>query len=286
MVQIGFNPQDRFMMTLGNTLIVVTQSGDVFGADFVGDHLQSVFEFGGARIGFNPQDHFMMALGNTLVVVTESGDVFGADVVGRDLRPVFQFSGAKIGFNHPQDRFMMTLGDKLVVVRQEGDVFGSVAAGPNLGPVFRLNPPDVMTFDSGRLASDLPLGGSAHLVVQRNGSFTATGHMHDSGFDPIHYAWAAALVTPAGIAFTFEHQGHVEGTSSDLLGTPDRNDDFTLTGSDPRITAEWNGIVDAKFSAKIDGSDKLLGAVKEALGDALKQLGEAAVKAVVTLVVA
>ena len=33
--RIGFNPQDRFMMTLGNTLVVVTQDGNVLGADVV-----------------------------------------------------------------------------------------------------------------------------------------------------------------------------------------------------------------------------------------------------------
>ena len=33
--KMGCNPQDKFMMALGNTLVVVTQYGDVFGADVV-----------------------------------------------------------------------------------------------------------------------------------------------------------------------------------------------------------------------------------------------------------
>ena len=33
--KIWFNPQDRFMMALGDTLVVVTQDGNVFGADVV-----------------------------------------------------------------------------------------------------------------------------------------------------------------------------------------------------------------------------------------------------------
>jgi len=90
--KIGFNPQDRFMMAVGNTLVVVTQDGNVFGADVAGRNVRPVFQFGGAKIGFNPQDSFMMALGNTLIVVTQDGNVFGADVVGRDVGPVFQFN--------------------------------------------------------------------------------------------------------------------------------------------------------------------------------------------------
>ena len=47
---IGFNPQDRFMMTLGNTLVVVTSDGNVFGSDVVNDELQPIFQFSGAKL--------------------------------------------------------------------------------------------------------------------------------------------------------------------------------------------------------------------------------------------
>jgi hypothetical protein len=122
--KIGFNPEDRFMMTVANTLVVVRNDGSVFGSDVVNGQAQAVFEFGGGRIGFNPQDRFMTAVGNTLVVVTQDGSVFGSVVVNRQLQPVFQFSGARIGFN-PQDRFMMAVGNTLVVVTEDGSVWGS-----------------------------------------------------------------------------------------------------------------------------------------------------------------
>ena len=80
------------MMTLGNTLVVVTQDGNVFGAEVVSGSVGPVFQFGGAKIGFNIQDRFMMTLGNTLVVVTQEGNVFGANVAGQTLQPVFQFA--------------------------------------------------------------------------------------------------------------------------------------------------------------------------------------------------
>jgi hypothetical protein len=94
-------------MAIGvSVLTVITQDGNVFGADVEGQDLRPVFQFSGAKIGFNPQDRFMVATSasppppptrNRLVVITQpGGDVFGADVVGRDIGPVFQFSGAKM----------------------------------------------------------------------------------------------------------------------------------------------------------------------------------------------
>jgi hypothetical protein len=113
--KIGFNPEDRFMVAIPGTappsiatLVVITQGGNVFGADVVGRTVGPVFQFSGAKIGFNPEDRFMVAGGKTLAVITQGGNVFGADVVGRTVGPVFRFSGAKIGFN-PEDRFMVVV---------------------------------------------------------------------------------------------------------------------------------------------------------------------------------
>ena len=132
--KIGFNPQDRFMTVIGSTLVVVTSTGDVFGADVVDGVVQPVFGFTGAKIGFNPQDRFLLTHGRTLVIVTSTGDVFGADVRGHHLEDVFQFTGAKIGFNE-QDRFMTVQGDTLVVVTSSGDVYGADVSARNLKPV-------------------------------------------------------------------------------------------------------------------------------------------------------
>ena len=40
--RIGFNPEDRFMMSLGNTFVVVTGDGDVFGSEVTGRSLSPV----------------------------------------------------------------------------------------------------------------------------------------------------------------------------------------------------------------------------------------------------
>jgi hypothetical protein len=168
--KIGFSPGDRFMMTLGNTLVVVRNDGSVFGSDVVNGQAQPVFEFGGAKIGFNPQDRFMMTVGNTLVVVTQDGSVYGSDVANRQLQPVFQFGGAKIGFN-PQDRFMMTFGSTLVVVTQDGSVYGCDIIGS--GPQRQLAP--VLQFTGARIGFNpqdrfMMILGSTLVVVTEDGS--------------------------------------------------------------------------------------------------------------------
>lgn len=110
--------------------------------------------------------------------------------------------------------------------------------------------PDTATFDSGPLTSGLPLGGSAHLIMRRNGDFTFSCHAHDSGFDNIDYVVSAVLMTPSGIAFTFQHSGSVQGTVAGLpFGTPNRDDDFVTGGNNPSITNEFDGMFDAKLAA-------------------------------------
>jgi len=149
---------------------------------------------------------------------------------------------------------------------------------------------DTATFDRS-LTSGLPLGGSVHLVMRRNGDFTFSSHAHDSGFDNIDYVISAVLVTTSGIAFTFQHAGHVEGTSAGLpFGTPNRNDDSTITGENPMITREFDGVFEgATLLASLDGKDKLVGGIAGMLGDLLSEaaevIGKAAVSAAVALVV-
>jgi hypothetical protein len=49
--------------------------------------------------------------------------------------------------------------------------------------------PSIKTFDAG-VTTDLAIGGSVRVVMKQNGSFTFSGHAHDSGFDNIDYTTA------------------------------------------------------------------------------------------------
>ncbi len=284
----AFNPQDRFVVTIGNKLIVTTQNGDVFGHEVSGHDIGPPFKFTGSKAAFNPQDKFVVTIGNKLIVVTRNGDVFGHEVSGHDIGPPFQFSGSKMGFN-PQDRFMFTIGNTMIVTTQNGDAFGADVSDRNIGPISLLNPLDVHAFDTGTLVSDLPLGGSAHVVVTKSGAFSFTSHAHDSGFDNINYALGAVLMTPSGLAFTFGHQGHVEGTIAGLpFGKPDRDDDSAASGSNPTLQVEFDRLQGAHLVGTLAGTDTLLDGLKGLIGDAVKtaasQLGLAAAQGVIALV--
>ena len=133
---VAFNPQDRFVVTMGNRIIVTTQSGATFGHDISGKNIGPAFQFTGAKVGFNPQDRFVVTIGNRIIVTTQSGATFGHDISGKNIGPAFQFTGAKVGFN-PQDRFVVTIGNRIIVTTQSGATFGHDISGKNIGPAFQ-----------------------------------------------------------------------------------------------------------------------------------------------------
>lgn len=162
---------------------------------------------------------------------------------------------------------------------------GHEAAGFNF--VLAHLDPNLAVFDTGPLTSDLPLGGSAHLVMRRNGDFTFSCHAHDSGFNNIDYGISAVLMTTDGIAaFTFQHSGHVEGTIAGLpFGKPKRDDDFLVSGNNPMISREFDHLNGAVLRGNIDGVDTLFESLKNLLKEAAGQLGKIAADAVIALVV-
>ncbi|MEO5769295.1 MAG: hypothetical protein ABIS92_13165 [Polyangia bacterium] len=147
---------------------------------------------------------------------------------------------------------------------------------------------DHMSFESGPVTSNLPLGGRIRLVVRRNGDFVFSGHAHGSGFSNIDYAFGVVLATAAGTAYTFAHKGHVEGTSGTFPSAPNRNSDFTRPGNSPAIASDWDNLLVSgrMLPPNLSGEDKLLGGLQDLLADAAKQIGAAAIKAAVTALAA
>ena len=136
--KVAFNPQDRFLVTIGNTFVVATENGDVFGLDLSGSRIGDAFKFAGSKAAFNhQQDRFVVTMGGTLIVITQDGDVFGHDVSNRHVGQPFKFSGSRAAFNHQQDRFVLTMGNKLIVITRDGAVFGHDVSNRNVGQPFK-----------------------------------------------------------------------------------------------------------------------------------------------------
>jgi hypothetical protein len=120
--------------------------------------------------------------------------------------------------------------------------------------------------------------------MARSGDFTFSGHMHDSGALGIDYLLTIVAMTPSGIAYTVQRSGHTAGTF-----TPgSRDDDWTISGFKDGIRDNWAlEACQAKLSWTLHANDTLtpqIGvALEEALKEAPKQLGQAAVKAVIAL---
>ena len=128
------------MVTMDNKLIVITQSGDVFGHDVVGRGVGDAFKFTGSRAAFNgPLDRFVVTTDNKLIVITQGGDVFGHDIEGRHVRDPFKFTGSRAAFNGPQDQFVVTMDNMLIVITQSGDVFGHDFVGRTVDDPFKFN---------------------------------------------------------------------------------------------------------------------------------------------------
>lgn len=220
--RIAFNPQDRFVVSIGSTLIVTTRNGDTFGHDITGHTADRFFQFAGAKAAFNTVDRFVTTMRNVLIVITRNGDVFGHDVSGRTIGPAFKFNGSRVAFN-AVDRFVVTIGNMLIVTTQNGDVFGHDVSGRTIGPGFKFNGSKVAFNTVDRFVVTI---GNMLIVTTKNGDVFG----HDVSGRSI------------GPAFKF--------TGSRMAFNPE--DRFVVTVGNTMIVTTQSG---AAFGADVTGRD-------------------------------
>jgi hypothetical protein len=146
-------------------------------------------------------------------------------------------------------------------------------------------------------SDDTPLGGWVEFVADNSGSFTFSGHMHDSGFDPISFTIAVAIVTPPGLAYGFGFSGRCGGTISggsrdcDWMGSPtstfkDQNGNV-IPNPNPNIASNWGQFAQAQMSWRITAQDLTAGGVldfvTQAVEDMAKQVVAAGTAALIAL---
>jgi hypothetical protein len=144
--------------------------------------------------------------------------------------------------------------------------------------------PSVLTFDAPSITSGLPIGGSARLVLSHTGEFTFSGNMHDSGAIGIDYVLTAVALTPSGIAYTAQFQGHCAGTFTS--GSRDSN--FVIPGNNDKMRDNFADVRGAQVTFTLNAGDTftpvLADALKAAVISAAQSAGAAAAKGLVALV--
>jgi hypothetical protein len=115
-------------------------------------------------------------------------------------------------------------------------------------------------------ASGVAAGGYSHLTLRQDGSYTFSGHFHDSGLAPYDTALAWVVKDIADRAYTFQHSGHIAGSVEP--GSSD--DNWNVSGTNSAIAENWANIAASatsrpEASVNIDlGS--VLGLAMEAAG--------------------
>ena len=80
------------------------------------------------------------------------------------------------------------------------------------------------------------------------------------------------LVSPSGVLYTFTHTGHMAGT----LESGSRDDNWDVSGTDPRLAAGWADLEGCQGYWKADTSadwNPLVGQIEQATGIVLAVVG-------------
>jgi uncharacterized membrane protein len=120
----------------------------------------------------------------------------------------------------------------------------TVTLGPNPGQLATQGSvplPDHLDFDWNPIVfgGGVPVGGYSHLTIRKDGSYSFTGHFHDSGGTEYNMALAWVVADSENRGYSFEHQGHVAGT----FESGSRDDNWQVDGQNDAIAENWASIV-------------------------------------------
>jgi hypothetical protein len=114
-------------------------------------------------------------------------------------------------------------------------------------------------------SSGIAAGGYAHLALRQDGTYTFSGHFHDSGGAAYKTALAWVVKDLAGQAYTFQHAGSIAGT----FESGSRDDNWNINGSSGAIADGWANIAGGavqRAQANVDTDlTSLLSTVKTAI---------------------
>jgi hypothetical protein len=130
----------------------------------------------------------------------------------------------------------------------------------------------IIDLDSGGITftGGVPVNGTSHLTLRPDGTYTFSGHFHDSGFPSYNVELAWGIRTSQGRIYTFAHNGRVHGT--DESGS--RNDDWAGNAPLQDLTTYWQELsVGYNWSWRASANLDLNALVGSVVND-LKQAGQ------------
>jgi len=140
--RVASNPNDKWMLTMDNRILVITQTGSVFAHQITGTAIGDPFQLGGPAVAANAQDKHVLTMGNRILVITTSGDVFVHEIVGDTIGVPFQLGGPPVAAN-PQDKWLLVMDTRIVVITVDGKVFVHEITSSSIGVPFQLGGPTV-----------------------------------------------------------------------------------------------------------------------------------------------
>lgn len=140
-IRVGANPQDKWVLSTENRILVITNTGDVFAHDFKPNLTLSLpYQLDAHHVAANPQDRWIMVMGNRILVITRpDGAVWAHDINGNTISAPYQLTSSSRVAANPQDKWVIAMGNRILVITYpDGHVWAHDINGNMVGNPYQL----------------------------------------------------------------------------------------------------------------------------------------------------
>jgi hypothetical protein len=166
---VATNPQDKWVLVMGNRILVITNDGSVFVHDIPGNSIGIPFQLRGPKVAANSVDKKVLVMGDRILVITTDGNVFAHKVIGDEILPAVQLSGPRVAAN-PQDKWVLVMGNGILVITNDGRVFVHEISSDTIEVPFQIAGPKVAANAQDKWVITL---GDRVLVITKDGRIFA-----------------------------------------------------------------------------------------------------------------
>jgi hypothetical protein len=118
-------------------------------------------------------------------------------------------------------------------------------------------------FDTGRISfsNGVPVGGSGHLALFSDGTYSFNGHFHVSGAPSYNYGLVLVVADVHNRPITFAHTGRLHGT----FESGSRDDNFAGTANNAMISQLWNSGLGTSWYWRANTNINVLAAINSVI---------------------